>query len=83
MAHARRRQGALLELPIQVDPRAAALEGMSAIHRLAARNGLSAYDAQYLELALRLRLPLATLDKALARAAQSAQVPLGLEIPRR
>lgn len=39
---------------------------------LALEYGLTSYDAAYLELALRLNLPLATLDKALADAAQSA-----------
>jgi len=38
---------------------------------LAQRHGLSAYDASYLELALRLSLPLATRDKALAAAARA------------
>lgn len=35
---------------------------------LAERHGLTAYDAAYLELALREKLPLATLDKKLKRA---------------
>lgn len=35
---------------------------------------ISAYDAMYLELALRLRLPLATLDRALATAAVASGV---------
>jgi predicted nucleic acid-binding protein len=37
---------------------------------------LSVYDAAYLALAMRERLPLATLDKALQSAAQAAGVPL-------
>lgn len=37
---------------------------------------LSAYDASYLELALRLGLPLATLDGKLKAAATGAGVPL-------
>lgn len=37
---------------------------------------LSAYDAAYLELAMRLGLPIATLDEALKNAAQGARVPL-------
>ena len=41
---------------------------------LALRHGLSAYDAAYLELALRRALPLATLDKSLARAAERENV---------
>ncbi|MGE3245270.1 MAG: type II toxin-antitoxin system VapC family toxin [Beijerinckiaceae bacterium] len=41
---------------------------------LADRYELTVYDAAYLELAQRLRLPLATLDRALARAAVAAGV---------
>ena len=37
--------------------------------RLARAHGLTVYDAAYLELALRQRLPLATLDQALRKAA--------------
>jgi len=43
---------------------------------LARTHNLSAYDAAYLELAVRLSLPLATLDKGLRAAAKSAGVPL-------
>jgi predicted nucleic acid-binding protein len=43
---------------------------------LADRFALTTYDAAYLELAIRLDLPLATMDKALARAARAAGVPL-------
>ena len=38
--------------------------------RLAQAHGLTNYDAAYLDLATRLRLPLATTDKSLRRAAQ-------------
>ena len=37
---------------------------------------LTPYDAAYLELAMRLSVPLATLDKGLCRAAEAAGVPL-------
>jgi len=43
---------------------------------LARTHGLTAYDATYLELALRLSLPLATLDDDLRNAAQGEGVPL-------
>ncbi|NDP39001.1 MAG: type II toxin-antitoxin system VapC family toxin [Rhodoferax sp.] len=43
---------------------------------LARRYKLSAYDAAYLELALRAGLPLATLDANLAKAATTAGVPI-------
>jgi len=42
---------------------------------LARRHGLSTYDAAYLELAQRRGLPLATLDAALRKAADSSGTP--------
>jgi len=41
-----------------------------AVLDLARRTGLSAYDASYLQIAQALSIPLATLDKRLARAAE-------------
>jgi predicted nucleic acid-binding protein len=46
------------------------------VTRLAIEHGLTAYDAAYLDLALRERLPLATLDKMLAAAARAEKVVL-------
>ncbi len=46
------------------------------VTRLAIRHGLSAYDAAYLDLALREHSPLATLDKKLAAAADVEGVPV-------
>lgn len=43
---------------------------------LARAHGLSTYDASYLDLAMRLDLPLATLDTPLAKAAKKGGVPL-------
>ena len=43
--------------------------------RLADLHNLTTYDASYLELAQRRRLPLATLDRRLAAAAREAGVP--------
>jgi predicted nucleic acid-binding protein len=48
----------------------------SEVVRLARSYRLSVYDAAYLELALRNRIGLATLDAALARAAKAESVPL-------
>lgn len=42
----------------------------------ATEHGLTAYDAAYLSLAMRRALPLATADRALARAAERAGVTL-------
>lgn len=61
--------------PIQVDPETA-FRGWLEIPALAETHGLTTYDAAYLELALRLNAPLATLDQDLARAAREAGVPL-------
>jgi predicted nucleic acid-binding protein len=47
---------------------------MARLDEIAARHGLSAYDAAYLELALRRGLPLATRDKELAATMANAGV---------
>ena len=44
--------------------------------RLARTHGLSAYDALYLELAIRQQRPLATLDRKLSAAAQAEGIAL-------
>lgn len=51
-------------------------QAWSATLRLCDRFRLIPYDAAYLELALRRRLPLATLDGELVRAARAENVPL-------
>lgn len=63
------------ELPIDTDP----VTGDRALHEtisLAREHRLSAYDAAYLELAMRLGLPLATDDRSLAAAAKRVGVIL-------
>lgn len=63
---------AMESLPIRTD----LTPDLPTILSLARRHRLSAYDAAYLELAQRMSAPLATLDAALARAAQAEQVAL-------
>ena len=63
----------LQRLNIATDPATAAHALGDTLH-LARRFKLSAYDAAYLELALRAGLPLATLDADLKKAAQAAGV---------
>lgn len=84
MAERRQRVGAarrgelarlLRDLPVAVDAETAEQAWTDTI-RLAERFGLSVYDASYLELAQRRRLPLATTDLALRRAATAAGVAL-------
>ena len=62
-------------LNIVID-QATAVHALGDTLNLARRYKLSAYDAAYLELALRAGLPLATLDLDLAKAAASAGVPI-------
>jgi predicted nucleic acid-binding protein len=65
----------LASLPIRVDLETP-IRGWDAIPALAERYRLTSYDAAYVELALRLDAPLATLDQDLARAARAAKVRL-------
>jgi predicted nucleic acid-binding protein len=65
----------LSELPIRVDERTAAL-AFGATSALAAASDLTIYDTCYLELALRLGLGLASLDRRLCQAALAAGVSL-------
>lgn len=64
---------ALRRLPIVIDGETGS-QAWTATIALSRRFELSSYDAAYLELAERRRLPLATLDRALARAAAEAGV---------
>ncbi len=65
----------LLALPIRIEeiPLDAALKDVLPLARAL---GLSAYDAAYVELAIRRAAPLATIDDALARAATAAGAEL-------
>lgn len=62
----------LARLPISIEREVSENDLM----RLARTYGLSFYDAAYLEMALRTGSDLATLDKALIRAAHETHVPL-------
>ena len=64
----------LQALPIQVESQS--LWANVGLEALARRWDMAAYDAAYLELAMRRRSMLATVDKALARAAVRAGVEL-------
>jgi predicted nucleic acid-binding protein len=63
------------QLPLTVDNQTAK-QAMSATILLASEHNLSAYDAAYLELALRYQVPLATLDTDLRKAANKINVPI-------
>ncbi len=65
----------LQALPVQVEP-APPERTLGDVLFLAREQGLSVYDASYLDLALRSGLPLATRDKSLQDAARRCGVPL-------
>ncbi len=65
----------LAALPIHLDPDTAA-QAFGRTLSLAEKQGLNLYDASYLELALHLILPLASLDKKLRHAAAACGVAL-------
>ena len=62
----------LLRLPIRIEDE----PNDRQVVALARKHGLTAYDAAYLELAVRLSAPMSTLDRSLARAARSEGVEL-------
>ncbi|MBP9725862.1 MAG: type II toxin-antitoxin system VapC family toxin [Gammaproteobacteria bacterium] len=64
---------ALREMPIREDN----IENNDA-YEIAREFNLTAYDGSYLELALRKKIPIATLDKALRHAAKNSGVDLYL-----
>jgi predicted nucleic acid-binding protein len=68
---------ALGRLPLAVDEQGCRL-AFAKTSELAATHGLSVYDAAYLELALRRKLPLASRDEPLCAAATGCRVKLVL-----
>lgn len=75
VADAMARLELLRGLPIRIDE-ATAERAWRETLALARAEGLTTYDAAYLELALRLGLPLATRDRELRQAAERNGVPL-------
>lgn len=63
-------RASLNQLAVQIDH----TPGLATVGALAREHTLTAYDVMYLELAVRLALPLAAADRALARAAEAAGV---------
>lgn len=64
---------AIAALPVDVDPDSIDQAWLET-YQLAANHKLTIYDAAYLELALRLGLPVATFDKALINAANECGI---------
>ena len=67
--------GFLRGLPVTLDTETAD-QAWTATARLAERHGLTLYDAAYLELAQRRKLPLATLDEDLIKAGKALGMTL-------
>lgn len=65
----------LRALPIVIDP-VARQRAFGATYALARKHALTAYDAAYLELAVRIGVPLASLDVPLQKAAEAEGVAL-------
>jgi predicted nucleic acid-binding protein len=63
----------LSRLPVRLEE-GTAEQAWTGVAQLATQHGLTAYDAAYLELASRLGLPLATLDRQLIVAARASNV---------
>ena len=65
---------AFKDLPFCVDHFSSTCESLHTIARLALEYDLSSYDASYLELALRLRVPIGSHDKKLLNACASENI---------
>jgi predicted nucleic acid-binding protein len=73
---ANRIRNTLDRLPVDIDSGIAVASLGERILRLGIEHGLSAYDASYLELAMRRGLPIATQDERLMRAAHAADIAI-------
>jgi predicted nucleic acid-binding protein len=67
--------GFVASLPINLDDKRIGFQ-MPQIMELASRHGLTIYDSCYLELAIRLGLPLATMDEELREAVKNTGLSL-------
>jgi predicted nucleic acid-binding protein len=67
--------GDLAALPIRIEPPYSP-SAWNLVVQAATAHNLTVYDAAYLELAQRTRLPLATLDGGLRKAAEAGGAPL-------
>ena len=66
----------LNRLPVDLDEESSSLVAFAATQELCRRHGLTPYDAAYLEIAIRNKIGLATLDQDLIRAATAENVTL-------
>lgn len=68
-----------MSLPIIIDTSTSA-RAMHSIFALANTVDLTIYDAAYLELAIREKIPLLTLDRGLIKAAKKLHIPLEINL---
>lgn len=68
---------ALSALPIVID-KSTSSRAMHSIFIIAEKTDLSIYDAAYLELAIREKIPLLTLDNGLIKASKKLRIPLSI-----
>jgi predicted nucleic acid-binding protein len=66
----------LNQLPVEQDAESNSLAAFAATHNFCRRHQLTPYDAAYLEIAIRNKVALATLDRDLIRAAAAEGVTL-------
>ena len=66
----------LNRLPVDHDEESNSVAAFASTHELCRRHGLTAYDAAYLEIAIRHKIGLATLDRELIRAAAAERITL-------
>ena len=66
----------LKDMPIRVDDFSSSSQSLYFLGRLAKENDLTAYDASYLELALRIGAKMATCDEALKKACKKNKIIL-------
>jgi len=71
---------AIANLPLETDGDSKGFAFTDTLH-LARKHNLTTYDAAYLELAIRRKLPIATLDQELRKAAAAEQVALAGNLP--
>jgi predicted nucleic acid-binding protein len=64
----------LTQLPVTVDKFCSTSEALYSIGRIATAYNLTSYDSAYLELALRLKAKIATLDKELRSSCEIANI---------
>jgi predicted nucleic acid-binding protein len=62
------------DIPFTIDTFSSTQSALGIISNLSKEHGLTSYDASYLELALRLKSPLCTLDKKLLSACQVKEI---------